>query len=313
MPLDPQAKAFLDQIAAMGGPALNEVPVEIARTASDAMAQWAGPGPDVARVENRKIPGSNGDIPIRIYTPGTEAGYPVLVFFHGGGWVIGSLESHDAICRTLANQASCIVVSVDYRLAPEHKFPAAAEDSYTATRWVAAHAASFAGDPQRIAVGGDSAGGNLAAVVAQLAQQRGGPPLVLQLLVYPATDANRDTPSYHDNGDGYLLTRPMMDWFFDHYMTGDSDKADPRLSPLRAASLQGLPPALVITAEFDPLRDEGERYAERLRQAGVPVQLSRYDGMIHGFFGMSSMIDKAKLAVDEAASALRAAFSAKGR
>ncbi|MBI3782832.1 MAG: alpha/beta hydrolase [Deltaproteobacteria bacterium] len=309
MPLDPQTKSFLDQIASMGGPALNEVPVEMARTVSDSMAQWAGPGPDVAHVDNRKVPGPAGDIPVRIYVPGTAAAYPVLVYFHGGGWVIGSLESHDSICRTLANRAACMVVSVDYRLAPEHKFPAAAEDAYAATQWVAAAIGGLGGDPRRIAIGGDSAGGNLTAVVAQLARDRRGPRLVFQLLIYPVTDAARDTASYRENGDGYLLTRAMMDWFFDHYMTGDADGTDARLSPLRSENLQGLPPALVITAEFDPLRDEGERYAQRLREAKVPVTLSRYDGMIHGFFGMSSLVDKAKQAVDEAATALRKAFA----
>jgi acetyl esterase len=199
-------------------------------------------------------------------------------------------------------------VSVDYRLAPEHKVPAAPEDTYAATKWVAENAASLNADPVRIAIGGDSAGGNLTAVTAQMARDAGGPRLAFQLLVYPVTDGACDTASYRDNADGYLLTNDLMQWFWNHYVRSAADRQNPMASPLRTRNLRGLPPALVQTAEFDPLRDEGEAYAARLKEAGVPATLTRYDGMIHGFFGLESMIDKAKTAINEAATALHAAF-----
>jgi acetyl esterase len=232
----------------------------------------------------------------------------VLVYFHGGGWVLGGLETHDGVCRGLANGAACVVVSVDYRLAPENKFPAAAEDCYAAAAWVAKHAPVIGGDPRRIAVGGDSAGGNLSAVVALMAGDRQGPELSLQLLVYPVTDSACDTPSYRENAEGYLLTRDAMAWFWNHYVRDDRDRINPHAAPLRAGNVAGTPPALVITAEFDPLRDEGEAYARRLEAAGVPVTLTRYDGMIHGFFGMTMVMDKARAAMHEATMALRRRF-----
>jgi acetyl esterase len=308
MPLDPQAKAFLDQLAAANAPPLSDLPVDAARLAADALFSAQGAVEPVARVENRGIPGPAGEIPIRVYTPEGTGPFPVLVYVHGGGWVICGLDSHDPPCRALANAVPCLVVSVDYRLAPEHKFPAAADDAYAATRWVAEHAAELGGDPRRVAVGGDSAGGNLAAVVALMARERGGPRLVHQLLVYPVTDAGLDTASYRENGDGYFLTRDTMAWFWGHYLRSRADVEDPHASPLRARDLAGLPPALVITAEYDPLRDEGEAYAARLRAAGVPVRTTRYPGMIHGFFGMLATFDQARTAIDESASALRAAF-----
>ena len=310
MPLDPQARAVLDQMAALGLPPLGSLSPEETRRNMEERQAALPPGEPVASVEDRTIPGPSGDIPVRIYRPDGPAPMPVLVFFHGGGWVIGSINTHDGTARSLANAAECIVVSVDYRLAPEHNFPDAAEDAYAATVWAAQHAASFGGDPERIAVGGDSAGGNLAAVVALMARERGGPSLVYQLLIYPVTDYGFDTPSYGENAEGYLLTRDGMRWFWGHYLRHEGDGADPYASPLRAESLAGLPAALVITAEFDPLRDEGEAYASRLREAGVPVQYSLYDGMIHGFFGMSLMLDKAKQAVREAGDALRSTFAA---
>ena len=294
-------------------PPLNAMPVAEARAAAMALGGMTGPPETVAHVEDRTIPGPAGQIPVRIYTPTGRPPFPLLVYFHGGGWVIGNLETHDGVCRALTNAAACIVVSVDYRLAPEHPFPAAPEDSYAATQWVAANAAAIGGDPTRIAVGGDSAGGNLTAVVALVARDRGAPPLCFQLLVYPVTDAACDTASYRDNADGYFLTRDMMGWFWNHYAAQRSARENPYASPLRAASLKGLPPALVITAEFDPLRDEGEAYAARLRDAGVAAQLTRYDGMIHGFFGMGSMLDQAKTAIAQAAAALRSAFAAGSR
>lgn len=308
MPLDPQAQTMLDQLNALAQP-LSSMSVPDARRAMMLLASMGGEPSPVAGVVDRRIPGPAGEIPVRIYTPVGTAPLPLLVYFHGGGWVLGSIETHDKICRELANGAGCVVVSVDYRLAPEHKFPAAADDCYAATQWAAAHAAELGADARRLAVGGDSAGGNLAAVVAQMARDRGGPGLVFQLLIYPATAAAFDTPSYRDNAEGYLLTTGDMRWFWDHYLTGPADAANPYASPLRAARLGGLPPALVITAEFDPLRDEGEQYARGLEEAGVPARLTRYDGMIHGFFGMTHLMDKARAAVQEASGNLRLAFS----
>jgi acetyl esterase len=309
MPLDSQAKQLMDQLSASGMPPLEEMGVEGARQAILAMTQMGGDPAAVASVTDRTIPGPAGEIPVRIYTPAGKPPFPVLVYFHGGGWVIGSLESHDGTCRDLANGAGSIVVSVDYRLAPENRFPAAAEDAYAATKWVAENAASIGADAGRVAIGGDSAGGNLTAVVALMARDRGGPRLAFQLLVYPVTDVARDTRSYEENADGYFLTRKAMEWFWGHYLGRPTDGENAYASPLRAASLAGLPPALVITAEFDPLRDEGEAYARRLEEAGVHVRLKRYDGMIHGFFGMGRVLDQGKQAMAEATGHLRLCFA----
>ncbi len=308
MPLDPQARAVIDQFAAMGLAPTHTLTPDEARRQAAARRAAMPPGDPVARVLDLSAPGAAGDIPIRAYLPEGGLPLPVVVFFHGGGWVIGSIESHDATCRSLANASGCMILSVEYRLAPEDKFPAAADDAYAAAKWAAEHAAEFGGDSARLAVAGDSAGGNLAAVVALMAKERGGPSLSFQLLIYPVTDFKLDTPSYVENAEGYFLTRDSMHWFWKHYLQSDDDGAHPFASPLRAGDLSGLPPALVMTAEFDPLRDEGEAYAERMRQAGVPVVATRYDGMIHGFFGMSLVLDKAKLAVREAGDALRDAL-----
>src|SRR5438874_6338251 len=308
MPLDPEAKMLLEQMTTVVRP-FDELSVEEARAAIATLSAAAGEGEAVARVENRTVPGPRGEIPVRVYTPEGRAPFPVLVYFHGGGWVIGSLETHDGICRHLANAAGAVVVSVDYRLAPEHPFPASGEDAYAATRWVAANAAAIGGDPRHIAVGGDSAGGNLAAVVPLMARDRGGPPLVFQLLVYPVTDVpSAKTASYRENAEGYFLTAKMMHWFWNHYCGKNPDLSDPYLCPLRAKDLKRLPPALVVTAEFDPLRDEGEAYAARLREAGVAATAKRYPGMIHGFFGMGALLAQGRVATKEAAEALRAAF-----
>ncbi len=312
MPVDPQAQAFLDLLAAIGGPPLNEQPVEQAREAYLGMVQFAGEPEELHKIEDRTIPVADGQIAVRIYTPkspNNSAALPLLVFFHGGGWVIGDLESHDRPARALAKAAGCIVVAVDYRLAPEHKFPTAAEDAYAATHWAAENAAALGADPNRIAVGGDSAGGNLAAVVALMARDRGGPPLRLQLLIYPVTNYSYDTGSYSENADGYLLTRDSMVWFWDHYLKAPEDGTNPCASPLQALDLHGLPPALVVTAEYDPLRDEGEAYAGRLRQAGVPVESTRYPGMIHGFFQLAGVLDQGKTLIGQAAAALNGAFT----
>lgn len=308
MPLDQQSKAFLDQLAAAGAPPLNGLPVPEARQAL--MQLFGVKGEDVGKVEDRQILGPAGNkIPVRIYTPKGTGPFPILVFFHGGGWVLGNLETHDATCRALTNGAGCITVSVDYRLAPEHKFPAAPDDCYMATCWAALNAAAFGGDPTRIAIGGDSAGGNLTAAVALMARDRGTPSLAYQLLIYPVTDAAADTPSYRKNADGYLLTKDAMQWFWNHYLSNEADGQNQYASPLRAKRLEGLPPALVITAEFDPLCDEGEAYATRLKEAGIPVEVKRYSGTIHGFFSLGHVIDQGKTAVAEASKKLRAAFA----
>jgi acetyl esterase len=309
MPVDPQIAAMLDQLNAFALSDLSAITPEAMRELAKAM-----PGADavpeaIGHVENRTLPGAAGEIGARIYRPEDEAPLPVLVYFHGGGWVICDLDTHDATCRALANAAGCVVVSVDYRLAPEAKFPAAAEDCYAATCWVQENAASIGADPTRVAVAGDSAGGNLAAVVALMARERSGPALVHQLLIYPVIDHDFDTPSYRDNADGYLLSRDMMKWFWGHYLERERQGDEPFASPLRATSLAGLPPATVITAEYDPLRDEGEAYARRLDAEGVRTKLSRYDGMIHGFFAMTDVVDRARDAIDEAAAELREAFA----
>ncbi len=307
MPLDPQAKAFLDQLAAAGAPGLTELPVDEARQAIKGLFATENPEP-VSRVEDRTVPTPNGPVPIRIYMPEGQGPFPVLVFFHGGGWVIGDLETHDPTCRALSNAANCVTVSVDYRLAPEHKFPAAADDCYEATKWTILNIASYGGDPTRVAVGGDSAGGNLAAAVALMSGDRGAPSLAFQLLIYPVTNHAFDTESCKQNGKDYLLTVESMEWFWNHYLASEVDGNSPYASPLQAKYVNSPPPALVITAEFDPLRDEGEAYADKLKQAGGQVTTSRYDGMIHGFFSMFAF-DACRKAIDEAGSALKAAFA----
>ncbi|GAC1696729.1 MAG: alpha/beta hydrolase [Ktedonobacteraceae bacterium] len=311
MPLDPQVEALLAQMAAI--PPWYSIPLAEARQQRVVSAPVMNGTPEPVRnVEDRTIPGPRGEIPVRIYTPEGDGPFAVLIYFHGGGWVLSNLDTHDALCRKLANRAVCLVVSVDYRLAPEHKFPAAVEDAYAATCWVAEHAGAFNGDPTRIAVGGDSAGGNLAAVVTHIALDQGGPSLFYQVLIYPATDfytANSLTRSYHTNGEGYFLTRESMEYFWKHYLNTPEEGADARVAPLRRSEFAGLSPALIITAEFDPLLDEGELYAARLREAGVPVTLRRYDGMIHGFFTMAAVLDKGKQAIDETAQTLRQVFT----
>ncbi|MDZ4402160.1 alpha/beta hydrolase [Prosthecobacter sp.] len=311
MPLDPQAQAFLAQLAALGAPPLEQLPVDQVRAIYRQLFGGSGEPEAVGEVIDRTIPGPGGPIPLRIYTPKGSGPFPVLVHLHGGGWVVGDLAAYDPICRKLTNAAGCAVVSVDYRLAPEHKFPAALDDCYAALQWVAANAPTFHGDASRIAVGGDSAGGTLSAVVAQQARDEGGPRLCYQLLIYPVTNYGFNTPSYRENADGYLLTKNLMAWFWGHYLRSESDGSSPKASPLRSPNLGGLPPALVITAEFDPLRDEGEAYASQLRDAGVSVTLKRYDGMIHGFFGLSGALAQGQHAVAEAAAGLRAAFREK--
>lgn len=308
MALDPQVKALLDSMAENPAPRLIDLPVADGREMYRAMATVLYlDGVAIGKVEDRTIEGPGGDLPLRIYTPVAAGGdaLPVLVYFHGGGWVIGDLETHDALCRTLANEAGCKVVAVDYRLAPEHVFPAAVDDCYAALKWVEANGASIGVDATRIAVAGDSAGGNLAAVISQLAKEEKGPKISFQLLIYPVTDTDIDSDSYHANESGYILERDGMIWFFDHYLA-DADRSDPRISPLKAQSLVGLPMAYVVTAGFDPLRDEGRAYADALKAAGVATEHVNYDGMIHGFFNLQGVLDVSREAVKAAAKALKA-------
>ncbi len=315
----PEVQSLLDMIAAVGAPpAAEQTPGEV--RAAYAQLCAFGVKEDVAVVADRTIPGAVGDLPIRVYRPaglggvpgaaGSEPGDPpgVLVFFHGGGWSIGSIETHDAVCRALANGAGILVVSVEYRLAPEEPFPAALDDAVAAVRWVAANGPELGADTGRLAVGGDSAGGNLAAVVSQQLRD-GGPDIAFQLLVYPAVDLTLAHPSMDENAEGYFLTKDTMQWFRANYLGGGVvDHRDARVSPLHAApgALRDLPPALVLTAEYDPLRDEGEAYAQALAGAGVEVTVTRYDGMIHGFFSLRDLVPEGKEALDQACEALAA-------
>lgn len=311
MPLDQQADAFLRQLEEMGGPALNEMSPEEAREALAQMAEFGGEPEPVGDITNRSIPGPEGDIPVRIYTPEGSGPFPALVYFHGGGWVVGDLEMVDAACARLANRAEAVVVSVDYRLAPENKFPAPVTDCYAATQWVSENAAELNVDPQRIAVGGDSAGGNLAAVISVMARDKGSPSIAYQLLFYPVTNMDFETQSYRENGADYFLTTDMMRWFWGHYLDSEEIGRDIQASPLLMEDASNLPPAFVATAEFDPLRDEGEAYTELLKNAGNEVTAKRYDGQIHGFVTLSGVMDGGKQAIDDAAAQLRQALGVK--
>jgi acetyl esterase len=309
MPLDPNMKALLDQMAAIGAPPIHSLSVAQARASMDAMVAMMGRGEDVASVEDRTIDAGGRPVPVRRYRPSAvpDGPAPTLVFYHGGGFVIGGLASHDRDCRALANRGRCQVIAVDYRLAPEHPFPAAVEDAVAALEFVVQHAADLEVDPARLAVGGDSAGGNLAAVAALHARDV-GIPLRLQLLIYPAVGgAEGDYPSRVENATGYMLDAESISWFTNAYFPGGAPD-DWRAAPMAAASHEGVAPALVITAEFDPLRDEGEAYANTLQAAGVAAKASRYDGLIHGFFGMGAIVPAADAAVDEAGEALRGAL-----
>jgi acetyl esterase len=310
MELDPQMKAILDTIAAAGGKPFNAMTPAEAREGIKLLVQVFGGKPEqMAKVEDRRVPGPAGEIPVRVYTPAGVAPMGGLVYFHGGGWVIGDIESHDEVCRALAKGAGCVVVSVDYRLAPEYKFPAAPEDCLAATGWVARNAAALGIDANRIAVGGDSAGGNLAAVVSQMARDRSGPKIAFQLLIYPATDWSKESASQREfTQDGFILSRGDMVWFYDHYMNSPAEKTNPYFSPACAKSLAGLPPAYVLTAAIDPLRDEGEAYGEALRKAGVPAAIKRYPGVCHGFVMMGAKLDAGRQAIADCCAELKKAF-----
>ena len=283
MTLDFATAELLQQMAEAGGKPLHESSVEEARALGAGMADLNGPAPPMFRVDEHRLARPDGAVPIRVLAP-LEQPAGVIVYYHGGGWVIGSIDETDTVARKLAERTSCSVVLVDYRLAPEHRYPVAVDDSYAALEWVGEHLADIAGPGAPLFVAGDSAGGNLAAVMALRARDRGGPPIAAQILIYPVTDADFERPSYTDPVNQLLLTHEAMVWFWDHYVPDAARRVDADASPLRAADLSGLPPAVVLTAEHDVLRDEGELYAERLREAGVPVNFMRHEGQTHGFF-----------------------------
>jgi acetyl esterase len=316
--LHPQARALIDLIAQRGLPPMHTLtPVEARAFYRERRALTQPPAPDVGEVRELQADGSHGAIPLRLYRPRADAGVrrewgcasPVLVYYHGGGWTIGDLDTHDVLCREIANGSQCAVVAVDYRMGPEHRFPAAAEDCLAATYWVRRQAASLGLDPGRLAVGGDSAGGNLAAVVAILARDAGDLPIAWQLLIYPATDQRRGHPSHTSNGDGYLLTRETIAYYHDHYIADPRHDLDWRASPLLQPDLSRLPPALVLTAGYDPLRDEGLAYADALGAAGSRATYICFERQIHGFITMGKVIDEANAAVSLCAAELKRALA----
>lgn len=314
----PPMQAILDQLKALGGKPIETLSAEEARkqpTPADAVkallkAQGKPADPEaVGNIDDRSIPGPEGKISIRIYRPQGEGPFPVVVYYHGGGWVIADLDTYDATPRALVNAAGCMVVSCHYRQAPEHKFPAAHEDAAAAYTWVVRNAASIKGDPACIAVAGESAGGNMAAAVALMARDGGTAPPVHQLLIYPVAGADMSTPSYQENAQAKPLNKAMMKWFLDKALRSPEEADDWKLSLLRAPRLAGLPPATVITAQIDPLRSEGKAYADRLKEAGVPVMYKNYEGVAHEFFGMGAVLPEAKEAQALAAAELRKAFA----
>jgi acetyl esterase len=312
MPLHPQASRFLQQYGALRWKPIEQgTPTDFRRMAR-ARVKEAGEIVSVAAVENRSIPGPGGPIPVRCYRPSAGRGLPALVFFHGGGWVGGDLDTHDALCREITNAAECMVIAVDYRLAPEHKYPAAVDDALAATSWAQSNAAELQIDGRRIAVGGDSAGGNLAAVVSLMMRDRRLPAPCLQVLLYPILDFDFTTASYQEFGEGYWFTRAGMQWFCRHYLSNADDARQPYAAPFQASDLRGLPAALVLTAEFDVLRDEAETYAARLQAAGVSIELTRYNGMLHGFIRQLEEFDSARTAVAQIAAALKRAYASVG-
>ncbi len=313
MSLDAQAAKLLEMTANSNAPALGEGTVAESRAGFATLTEMVGvKAPAPKSVTEVRIPGPGGAIRTLVITPDTQTTgpRPILIYYHGGGWVIGSPETHKAEACYYAAAADCIVLVPDYRLAPEHPFPAAPLDCYAVLEWAAANAGQLGADGSRIAVGGDSAGGNLSAVVSQMTRDRNGPPIALQLLVYPATRMGANTASYRDCGEGYFLTATAMKWFFDQYLRTPEDWDNPLASPLLADNFAGLAPALVMTAGFDPLRDEGAEYADKLTAAGVPVEYICYRNQIHGFVSMAGAIDEGRQFLDQAAAALRKALHA---
>ncbi|MFT3810969.1 MAG: alpha/beta hydrolase [Micropepsaceae bacterium] len=310
--LDATIEALIKQMAANPAPKMWEVGAPQARTMFAGMREIFEPkGVPIGKVDSVEIPGPGGPLAARIYTPVGLAGRvtPACVYYHGGGWVIGDLDTHDAICRQLANEGGVRVVSVDYRLAPENKFPAAFDDAYAALVWTEANASDHNINPNRLAVAGDSAGGNLAAAVALQAKLKGGPQLKYQVLFYPVTQARADTASMHDLATGYFLEKASMDWFCDQYLEAGADVNDPRVSPLAARDVSGVAPAYVMVAGFDPLKDEGKAYAQKLKSAGVAVDYVEYESMIHGFLGMAGLVPLATQALRDAAKAMSNALA----
>jgi acetyl esterase len=295
--VDEATSAFMAQMAESGLKPLHEMTPEEARGLGGAWLELYGSGPEVGSVSDDAVPVEGGEVPVRIYQP-AGAARALIVYYHGGGWVIGALDEFDVLARQLVDRTGATVVLVDYRLAPEHRYPVAAEDSWAALVWIADHLEELAGSRVPLIVAGDSAGGNLSAIVAQRAKAEGGPEISLQVLVYPVTDADLDNASYTDPANQLLLSRDGMIWFWDHYAPDPEDRKNPDASPLRADDLSGLPPAVVLTAEHDPLRDEGEAYADKLRAAGVPVQHQRFDGQMHAFFTMVNVLPGAAAGMD---------------
>lgn len=311
MPVDPQIRALVEQGA--GLPAIETLTVGEARRMFEVRARRAAPSASVAAISERSLAGPAGSIRVRIYSPSRTRPAPLMVFYHGGGFVLGTLDTHDGICRNLCAGTGCVVVSVDYRLAPEHVFPAAVDDCLAATRWAATYANEIGASAGRIIVAGDSAGGNLATVVALRLRDEGGPKLAGQLLFYPVTDYHTPgTPSYQDDALGYGLTRDAMKWFWAHYLPDATWAQNADACPLRAQSLAGLPPTLVMTAEYDPLRDEAELYSERLREAGVSARVSRWSGLNHGFLLWVGVVEKSGLALAEACDWTRRVLAGEG-
>jgi acetyl esterase len=308
----PQVAAILELVANSQLPAYHEVPPAVARRLyRDARGALTPDPPAVESTRLLLVPGKEGPVPVRAYRPkgaGKDEVLPALVYFHGGGWVIGDLDTHDAVCRTLANGARCAVFSVEYRKAPEAPFPAAVDDCFSALSFVSANSNSLKINPRQIAVGGDSAGGNLATVMALMAREAGAPAISFQLLIYPGADMRMKHPSIKRNGEGYLLTEKVMAYFRGHYVPREADWLDWRVSPLLAKSLKGLPPAFLLTAGFDPLVDEGKEYAERMQKEGVQVEYKNYPDMVHGFVTMGRVLDTANAALADCARALKKAW-----
>ncbi|MGF1453873.1 MAG: alpha/beta hydrolase [Alphaproteobacteria bacterium] len=312
MPLNPQVEAILAQLAENPTPPITELAPPDARALYKAMSAATDTRDiPIGKVINGTFPGPDGDVPYRLYSPVAAVSVmPGLVYYHGGGWVIGDLDTHDSLCRDLANASGCRVFAVDYRLAPEHPFPAAVDDAMAALQFVNDNAPDLGIDPNALAVGGDSAGGNLAAVVAQQARHSGKARVMFQLLIYPVTEALPETVSMNAHAEGYLLEKATMTWFVHHYVHHADDIKNPRVSPLCAEDVSGLAPAYVITAEYDPLRDEGRAYAEKLKAAGVPTTYVEYPGMIHGFMAMGGVLDEARAALADAGAAVKDALDA---
>lgn len=306
--LDPQCEALLRQIAEANSPPLSSLTPQQARE-NFLLKSWLGEPKQLSSIKNMNIPGPAGPIPIRVYTPEGKPLYPTLVFFHGGGFVLGTLDEFDSLCSYIASGAFGMVVSVDYRLAPEHKYPAAVEDAWAAVQWIASHTEELQADPRRIAVAGDSAGANLAANVTMLAKDNRFPFLVYQVLICPGLDwSNTETDSFRFFGDGLWLSKTNFGWYRNHYLKNPKQALDPQVSPLLAKDVSELPPAFILTAEFDVLRDQGEAYAERLKKADVPVTCTRYQGMLHDFVTVPGLFDQAWKAIDEICTALKSAF-----